>query len=100
MTKRWQGRSPQTTGKTRRGSSEAPRKGQHVRAIHRNRSVGWELLRIKDKCTDGAQDVHGYTVTVEFEWNAHTQEFESPDPVIVNDPGAKVSFLKNVKPER
>ena len=51
------------------------------------------LLRIRDKYTDGRKTYHSYTVTVEFEWNDHTQEFESPDPVIVNDPGAKVSFL-------
>jgi hypothetical protein len=52
-----------------------------------------QLLKIDDKWTDGRKTYHSYTVTVEFEWNSHTQEFESPDPVIVNDPGARVSFL-------
>ena len=51
------------------------------------------LLRIKDKWTDGRRTPHSYTVTVEFEWHDHLQEYESPDPVIVNDPGAKLSFL-------
>jgi hypothetical protein len=45
------------------------------------------LLRIDDKWTKGGR--YDYTVTVEFEWRDKTELFESPDPVIVNDPGGR-----------
>ena len=47
------------------------------------------LLHIHDRCTDRRRTPHKYTVTVRFEWQGHYRDYESPDPVIVNDPGSK-----------
>ena len=48
-----------------------------------------KVIHMRDKFTDGGKTEHKYTVTVTWEWNNGFQDFESPDPVIVNDPGSK-----------
>ena len=59
--------------------------GQFSVSLHGNDS----MIHIRDEWTDGSRVSHKYTVTVRFEWNDHYRDYESPDPVIVNDPGSK-----------
>ena len=47
------------------------------------------LLHLRDRFTDDRRTSHKYTVTVRFEFARHYRDYESPDPVIVNDPGSK-----------
>lgn len=47
------------------------------------------LLHIRDRFTDPRKTSHKYTITVRFEWADHYRDYESPDPVIVNDPGSR-----------
>jgi hypothetical protein len=47
------------------------------------------LLHIRDAFIDSRKRYHKYTITVRFEWGNHYRDYESPDPVIVNDPGSK-----------
>jgi hypothetical protein len=49
-------------------------------------SVQGNNLRIDDKFLDGSKTRHEYTITVEFNGKPG-RTYESPDPVIVNDPG-------------
>jgi hypothetical protein len=59
--------------------------GQFSVSLHANDT----MIHIRDEWTDGERESHKYTVTVRFEWNNHFRDYESPDPVIVNDPGSR-----------
>ena len=61
------------------------------------------LLHIRDRFTDPRRTFHKYTITVQFEWQSYSRTYESPDPVIVNDPGSRDVALveeKKRKPQR
>ena len=55
------------------------------------------LLQILDRFTDPRRTSHKYTVTVRFQWPGYSRDFESPDPVIVNDPGSRDVDIASVK---
>ena len=54
-------------------------------------------LIIRDAFTDEWKRYHKYTITVEFEWGTYSRTYESPDPVIVNDPGSRDVAIAPVK---
>jgi hypothetical protein len=56
-----------------------------------------KVLHIRDDCTDPRRTSHKYTVTVQFEWQGYFRYYESPDPVIVNDPGSRDLGIAPVK---
>ena len=63
----------------------------------------YSLLHIHDAFTDEWKTSHKYVITVRFEWDTYSRTYESPDPVIVNDPGSRDVALveeKKRKPRR
>jgi hypothetical protein len=68
------------------GSVKMDEWGQFTPSVHGNGS----LLHLDDKFTDREMTSHSYMVRVEFELGSGSRDYDSPDPVIVNDPGARL----------